>query len=185
MQNSEVHDPSLLRNVAAQGGSVAAPSKEPLSATERRWSLPGFGSGAMVATTLGDVPVEALRRHDPIKTRDGRFLLVEHVDSVRLDRRYLLTHPDAQPIAIRKDGLAQSIPSQTTLMSSCQRISSLVRFDQASVKVAADYIELGMAERRPHGYFTYYVFHCGERCTVNINGLWIDLDPNSLKTPER
>jgi len=184
MQNMGVFESSLLQKSAAQSGSVAAISKEPSIKPEGIWSLPGFGAGARVATAFGYVPVEALRRRDPIKTRDGRFLRVEHVDTVRLDRRYLLTHPDAQPIEIRKNGLAPAIPSQTFLMSGTQKISPLGRFDQPSVKVAADYVKLGRAACKPHGYFTYYVFHCGEQCTVNINGLWIDLDPNSLRNTQ-
>jgi hypothetical protein len=184
MRNSEVYDSSLLQKIAAQCGSTAAKSKEPPVVTKRSWSLPGFGAGARVATAFGNVPVEVLRRGDPIKTQDGRFLKVEHVDAVRFDRRYLLTHPEAQPIAIRKNGLAPAIPSQTILMSGCQKISPIGRFNQPTVKVAADYIELGRAERKPHGYFTYYVFHCGEQCAVNINGIWIDLDPESLKSPD-
>jgi hypothetical protein len=183
-QDSEVYDSSLLRKVAAQCGSIATSKKEPPVVTKRSWSLPGFGAGARVATAFGNVPVEVLRRGDPIKTQDGRFLKVEHVDAVRFDRRYLLTHPEAQPIAIRKNGLAPAIPSQTILMSGCQKISPIGRFNQPTVKVAADYIELGRAERKPHGYFTYYVFHCGEQCTVNINGIWIDLDPDSLKSSD-
>lgn len=184
MQNSEVYDSSLLQKIAAQCGSTAVKSKEPPVVTKSSWSLPGFGAGARVATAFGNVPVEVLRHGDPIKTQDGRFLKVEHVDAVRFDRRYLLTHPEAQPIAIRKNGLASEIPSQTILMSGCQKISPIGRFNQPTVKVAADYIELGRAERKPHGYFTYYVFHCGEQCAVNISGIWIDLDPDSLKSTE-
>lgn len=180
---SEVFDSSLLRKVAGQCGSVTTAKKEPSIRTTRSWSLPGFGAGTRIATAFGYVPIEVLRLGDPIKTQDGRFLKVKHVDKVRLDRRYLLTHPEAQPIAIRKNGLAPSIPSQTTLMSGSQRISPIGRFDQLSVKVAADYIELGRAERKPHGYFTYYVFHCGEHCAININGIWIDLDPDNFTSP--
>ena len=183
MQNMDVQESSLLRKIAAQCGSVEAPPKKQPTVPEKTWSLPGFGAGALVATAFGHVPVVVLRRGDPVKTQDGRFLKVVHVGTVRLDRRYLLTHPEAQPIAIRKNGLAPAIPSQTVLMAGCQKISPHGRFNQVSADIAQDYIGLGKAERKPHGYFTYYVFHCGEQCTVNINGIWIDLDPDSLRTP--
>jgi hypothetical protein len=144
------------------------------------WSLPGFGAGARVTTAFGYVPVEALRLRDPIKTRDGRFLVVQHIDKVQLDRRFLLTHPEAQPIAIPKNGLAAAVPSQAILMSGSVRIQAPGRFYQAAGKLVTDYLGLGKVERKLHGYFTYYVFHCGAPCTVSIDGLWVDLDPASL-----
>ncbi len=180
----EVSDSNLLQRIAAQCASVPVKAEEPSIAPPKPWSLPGFGAGACVTTAFGFVPVEALRRRDPVKTRDGRFLEVQHVDTVRLDRRFLLTHPDAQPIAIAKNRLAANIPNQTILMSGCQKIRSPGQFDQVSGKMAADYVDLGRAERKCHGYFTYYVFHCGEPCIVNVNGLWVDLDPDSLETPQ-
>jgi hypothetical protein len=151
--------------------------------TKKSWSLPGFGAGARVTTAFGYVPVEALRRRDPIKTRDGRFLEVKHIDRIQLDRRFLLTHPEAQPIAIPKNGLAAAMPSQTVLMSGGVKIQLPGRFDQVSGKLAADYVGLGKVERQLHGYFTYYVFHCGEPCTASVGGLWVDLDPDSLPRP--
>ena len=181
-QNSQVFDSSLLQKVAAQCGSVATTSKKPSNGTKRPWSLSGFGAGARVTTAFGYVPVEALRRRDPVKTRDGRFLKVQHTDTVRLDRRFLLTHPDAQPIAIVKNGFATSVPNQTILMSGCQKIRPPGQFDQLPGKRAVDYVDLGRAEHKYHGYFTYYVFHCGEPCTVNLNGLWVDIDPDALAT---
>lgn len=183
MLTSEHSVSSLLQSISAQCGSAAVKAEEPSTEAEQPWSLPGFGAGAIVTTAFGYVPVEALRLHDPVKTRDGRFLEVKHVDKVRLDRRFLLTHPDAQPIAIAKNGLAAAVPNNTVLMSGCQKIRSPGHFDQLTGKPAVDYVDLGRAERKYHGYFTYHVFHCGEPCVVNINGLWVDLEPDSLTTP--
>jgi hypothetical protein len=180
----ENSDFALLQRIAAQCKSDDATVEE--TSTEIKtpfWTLPGFGAGARVVTSFGYVPIEALRLRDAIKTRGGRFLEVQHVDIIRLDRRFLLTNPDAQPIAIPKDGLAEAIPNQTILVSGCQKIRSPERCDQVSSRLAVDYVGRGNVARKYHGYFTYYVFHCGEPCTINVNGLWVDLDPDAFETP--
>lgn len=67
--DTEVYDSSLLRKVAAQCGTIAPAKKLPSIETKKSWSLPGFGAGVRVATALGYVPIEVLRRGDPIKTQ--------------------------------------------------------------------------------------------------------------------
>lgn len=185
MEQQESSVSSMLERISAQcdtmKDSTPAPSEPDQPAL---WSLPGFGAGASVLTAFGNLPVELLRRGDAIKTRDGDFLKVTHVDTVRLDRRYLLTHPEAQPIAIPKDGLDANVPNQTTLVSSRQKIRSLGQFGRASVKTASDYVGRSSIARKYHGYFTYHVFHCGVPCTVSVNGLWVDIEPATLETPE-
>lgn len=176
---------TVLKRILAQRNSETDIAEQPSAATTTPfWTLPGFGAGARVTTSFGNVPVEALRRRDAVKTRDGRFLEVRHVDTVRLDRRFLLSHPDAQPIAIPQNGLAADVPDQTTLVSGCQKIRSPGQFDEVSGRLAVNYLGLGNVTRQYHGYFNYYVFHCGEPCTVSVNGLWVDLDPDSLETTE-
>ncbi len=193
--NLDILESDLLQKVAAQCSSVKVAPKRPETpsapvdlavdtSADMTWSLPGFGPGARVATSFGNVTIEALHLRDPIKTQDGRLMRVEFIDTIRLDRRFLLTHPEAQPVEIRKNRLGPNVPNQTLLMSGAQKLSAQGRFDQVSGKVAADYIATGRAERRLHGLFTYHVFHCGEPCTVNINGMWIHIDPESLKSPQ-
>ncbi len=175
---------SLLQRIAAQCKADAVAAKKPPAEPRLPlWSLPGFGAGAQVTTSFGNVPVEALRRRDPGKTRDGRFLKVQHIDVIRLDRRFLLTHPDAQPILIPRSGLGVDIPKQSTLVSGCLKIRSPLQYNQAFGRPAVDYTGHSGIARKFHGYFTYYVFQCGEPCTVNVNGMWIDLDPSVLETP--
>lgn len=154
--------------------------EEPVVAPQTAWSLPGFGPGARVATGFGHVPVEALRLRDPIKTRDGRFLPVKHIDTIRLDRRFLLTHPDAQPVEIPKHSLAANAPSRDLLMSGAQKIRVPGQLNQTVGKPAKECAGLGKVQRKYHGYFTYHVFHCAEPCVASVDGLWVDLDPRQL-----
>ena len=185
MLSQEIYESSLLQRIAAQcDASTSVAEKQPRVSENLLWSLPGFGVGARVATSFGQVPVEALRRRDPVKTRDGRFLKVRHVDVVQLDRRFLLTHPDAQPIAIPRNGLGIDIPNQATLVSGRQKIRSPGQFNQAPGRSAEDYIGHGHIARKFCGYFTYYLFHCGEPCTVHVNGMWIDLDPDMMSATQ-
>ena len=185
MLEQEISETTLLQKIAAQCISDMVVVKEPsIAAKKPVWSLPGFGAGARVATSFGHVPVEALRRRDAVRTQDGRFFEVKFVDTVRLDRRFLLTHPEAQPISIPKNGLGAAVPNQPILVSGGQKIRSPGQFDCMSGRSAADYLGLCSVVRKSHGYFTYYVFHCGEPCTVSVNGLWVDLDPDAFEAAE-
>lgn len=180
MLNLETLDLGQLRQRLAQLQSAIEADEEPAVETDVPWSLPGFGPGARVATGFGPVPVEVLRLRDPVKTRDGRFLPVKHIDTIRLDRRFLLTHPDAQPVEIPKHGLAQNIPNRDVLMSGAQKIRLPGHLDQSVGKVAKDCAGLGRVQRKYQGYFNYHIFHCGEPCVVSIDGLWVDVDPRQL-----
>lgn len=180
---SKISKPSWLqdRQISRYAAPVSGP--EQTNVTTMSWSLPGFGTGACVATEFGGVPVEALRLHDRVKTSDGRFLVVKHVDIIRLDRRFLLSHSEAQPIEIPKNAFAPNAPNQTFLMSGRQRFFLPGHCNQTSGTMAIDFVGIGKVQRKFHGYFTYYVFHCGERCKVSIDGLWVDLDPANLERP--
>jgi hypothetical protein len=185
MLGDEFSGDDLLQRIAEKCNSnVVRKIAPPVIAEKLGWALPGFGAGARVSTSFGHVPVEALRRRDEIRTTEGRFLRVQYIDTVRLDRRFLLTHPDAHPVVIHKNGFGPSIPSQTILVSGCQKIRSPKRFDQTSGRNAEDFVGQNNIMRKYHGYFTYYVFHCGQPCTASVDGLWVDLDPDALRPRE-
>lgn len=167
-----------IEPVAVESVAEEEPNREPDDAT---WSLPGFGAGALVATSFGHVPVELLRRRDAIRTPEGRFLRVQYVDKIQLDRRYLLTHPEAQPVNIHESGVAPSMPERSMLVSACQKIVPPQMMRGQPPKAAVDYIGRSGIRRKSHGYFTYYVFHCGEPCMANVNGLWMEIDPSALE----
>lgn len=174
---------SMLERIAAQAKPNAAGSSLIETPVEEQvWSIPGFGAGARVQTSFGLVPVEALRVGDPIKTGSGHFLRTQYVDEIRLDRRFLLTHPDSQPVAIPKDAFGPSCPSQNICVSGAQEVMVPGRFDQMQGTTAVELIGQRRIYRNLSGYFNYYVFHCGEPCTVCIDGLWVSIEPNSPDT---
>ena len=175
----------MLMRVAAQSipqDSAPVAPRKPASVEPLVWNLPGFSTGARVMTSFGLVPVQALRRNDPVKTHCGKFVDVKHVDEIKLDRRFLLTHPEAQPVFLPRGCLGASSPNQNMLVSPAQKIRSPGRFDKSAGQPSEEFIGRGGVARKTHGYFTYYVFHCGGPYTVNVDGVWVDLDPGTLKS---
>jgi hypothetical protein len=173
----------MLQRIAAQTKPIAAVSEVPENpADELVWCVPGFGADARVQTSFGLVPVKALRIGDPIKTATDRFLKVQYVDEIRLDRRFLLNHPEAQPIAIPKDAFGASCPSQNICVSGGQKVRLPGRFDQTQGKAAAELIGQRNIVRSFNGRYTYHVFHCGEPCFVCIDGLWVNIEPTNPDT---
>jgi len=176
-------DSALLQRIAAQVAQPApaqASEKNKVitpeeSAVEKTWGFTGFGPKSRVLTSFGYVPMEALRRRDPIKTFEGRFLEVQYVDEVRLDRRYLIDHPEAQPILLPRHSLSATAPAVEMFVSGAQRLRSVDRTSNNLAVKAEDMIGRSGIMRKSHGYFTYYHFHCGEPCTVQIDGVWCEI----------
>jgi len=170
---------SMLERIAAQT-KQAEPVAKPAAQTAAPidWAMPGFGAGARVETSFGHVPVEALRRRDPVRTSDGRFLKVQAIDEFRLERRFLLTHPEAQPITIPQNVFAPGSPNREIRVSGAQVIKTPGRMDQADGKTVDALLGQRHIRREMVGYFTYYVFHCGEPCTVSVDGMWFQVVPS-------
>ena len=180
-------DNALLQRIASQ---VAQPLEQsnpihpeveaPESHVEKTWDFKGFGAKSRVLTSFGYVPMEALRRRDPIKCFDGRFLEVEFVDEIRLDRRYLIDHPEAQPILVPRASLGASRPNTDMFVSGAQPLRSTDRATDDCTVTAEDMIGRAGIMRKSHGYFTYFRFHCGEPCVAQIDGVWCDIQPDYM-----
>lgn len=174
---------NMLQRIAAKTKAIPEEShwkKEPVA--EQVWSIPGFGTGARVQTSFGLVPVELLRVGDPLKTKAGHFLKVAYVDKIRLDRRFLLTHPEAQPITIPKDAFGAGSPCKNMCLSGAQEIVQPDRFDQKMGTRASSFVGQRRIARNLSGYFDYFVFHCIEPCTVCVNGIWASIKPSTPDT---
>lgn len=159
--------PALLQRVR--------PTRNP---SEREiWTLPGFYGKSKITTIFGQLPIEALRLRDQVKTFSGDFVRIEWIDKIKLDVDFLEGRPGAQPVLIREGAFGPKKPNQNMLVSPAQtlRMSSMHGTDVH--KKAAKLIGRRDIIRLPHSGFTYYMFHCGKPATVNVDGVWVSVKP--------
>ena len=172
-------DEQLLKNVAMKLGSNGVlPIRTRPSPAALAWSLPGFGGKARVATSFGNLPIEALRVRDSVRTQSGRFLEVRWIDKLHLDAKFLSLHPKSNPILIPKGSLDSATPSNDVLVSPAQMLRLPRQTCATSPTPAQSIVGRGNVATKPQNVFTYYLFHCGEPASLNIEGLWFEVSPN-------
>lgn len=161
-----VPDPSPVRRHAGN-----------LPVKEIAWTLPGFSGNARVTTSFGNLPIQALRLRDPLRTKSGTFASVDWVKKMHLDEEFLRTHPDAQPISIRAGALGQGIPAVDLVVSPHQKVNvSRLQFSQ-DFRYARDLTDTPGIMRKPELLVTYYQFHCTLPVTVCVEGTWVSVCP--------
>ncbi|MFM7443872.1 MAG: Hint domain-containing protein, partial [Tabrizicola sp.] len=87
------------------------------------WYLPGFIGKARVSTAFGELPIEALRPRDDLRTFSGVSASVRVVDKIHLDQDFLKDHAYALPIMIPANALGSGRPSSDLLLSPGQEVS--------------------------------------------------------------
>ncbi|MGB7269783.1 MAG: Hint domain-containing protein [Albidovulum sp.] len=160
--------------------AAAAPQNWDTSArSDRNWTLPGLCWNTKVTTSFGDLPVQVLRKFDPLRLGDGTIARVAWVDKIQLDGDFLSAYPDAQPVLIRAGALGNGLPTQDTLVSPHQTISVMTTNFRAEQKLARNLLGRPGVLRKPQSMITYYMFHCGKPANVNADGMKIHTAPNS------
>ncbi|MEJ6394387.1 Hint domain-containing protein [Gymnodinialimonas sp. 2305UL16-5] len=84
--------------------------------------VPCFTPGSMVATPKGRVAVEDLRVGDLVETRDHGSQEVRWIGKKTICAKELETSPHLQPILIRKDSIAPSVPDRDMRVSPQHRM---------------------------------------------------------------
>lgn len=140
------------------------------------WYLPGFVGSARVTTTFGDLPIEALRLRDDLRTYSGANARVQMVDKIHLDDEFIRTRQDALPIRIPANSFGLGKPMRDISVSPGQEICP-------DAHVASTF----MPAREMRGRFnvdtthsaglSYYRFHCGEPTIVRVEGIWVRVQP--------
>ncbi|AXI55753.1 hypothetical protein C1J05_15690 [Sulfitobacter sp. JL08] len=174
-QNNDAAILSAVTQSVLSDVKLRAPTPKPRIA--KTWSLPGFFGKCRIMTSFGKLPIEALRKRDPVKTLSGEYLEVTWVDKIQLDEDFLLHHPQAQPVFIPRNGLGSLQPETNMLVSPAQRLKEPGRVGREALKPASELVGRTSATRLPHSGFTYYVFHCEKPAVINVEGIWFHVAP--------
>ncbi len=177
---ANARDADLLASVLRQTGAApvirqAGPPEKPTEAIA--WTLPGFERRCRVATSFGDLPIQALRLRDRVRTRSGAFKAVQWIDEIRLDADFLSRHPEAHPIHLRARALTAGQPLRNMLISPAQVVCTEGLIGARRTGPATDFEGHPSICRAPQAEITYYRFHCGEPVTVSIDGAWFYVSP--------
>lgn len=104
-----------------------------------------FTPGTLIATQLGEVPVEAIRPGDRVFTRDNGIQTVRWVGRRDLSAGEVRDTPGFRPIRIRAGALGKGLPERNMMVSPQHRMlltSELAEmmFNEREVLVAAKYL---------------------------------------------
>lgn len=141
------------------------------------WTIPGFGWNTRVTTSFGDLPVQALRVRDPVRTSRGNFVQVQWVDEIKLDEGFLDGFPDAHPVTITAGSLGKGLPKSDMTVSPHQRVAVGDNGFHSEFRMARDLLGRPGVLRNPQFPLRYYLFHCGEPTQVMIEGVWVTVAP--------
>lgn len=141
------------------------------------WDLPGFHGKARVLTTFGELPIMGLRVRDRVRTISGEYKPVKWIDEIRLDAGFLEKTPAAQPIRIGQGTLGENCPKVDILLSPAQKLSLNNEWSAPTFKSAIDLLSRPNVGRSIETNISYYLFHCGEKDLVQIDGVWCEVSP--------
>ena len=156
------------------------PEDDELEATPARatrWTMPGFCAKARVTTSFGDLPVEALRLRDPVKTQSGEYRPVAWVDRMHLDEGFLSGFRGAAPIRFQQNALGRNYPNQNVMLSPGQRVVVPQEWSEEEIFTADELSVRTNIERLLSTQVTYYMFHVGAPDVVLVDGMWCPVSP--------
>ncbi len=151
--------------------------RAPQAKTARNWTLPGLCWNTRVTTSFGALPVQVLRKYDPLRLADGTVARIAWVDKIQLDEDFLQAYPDAQPVLIRAGALGQGAPAQDILVSPHQKLDVRGPGFESDLRTARDLLGRPGVMRQPQTLMTYYLFHCGQPAKVSVEGLALHIAP--------
>lgn len=139
-----------------------------------------FTPGTLIATPLGQRPVEDLRPGDPVITRDNGIQTICWKGTRGLTGAELTRYPHLRPILIRKGALGPGRPARDMMLSPNHRVlvsndKTLLYFEEREVLVAAKHL-VGLAgvETAPAPWTTYIHIMFEQHEVVLSDGTWTE-----------
>ncbi|MDJ1007078.1 MAG: Hint domain-containing protein [Paracoccaceae bacterium] len=171
---------AILKEVGTPAKAPSAPPKPRRrvpGVKPRDWTLPGFGPLTRITTALGDVPAQALRERDLVRTRSGDFKPIVWLDRIVLDEEFISLHPDALPVHIKPNALGRGIPSHDVYLAPRQPIDNRANKLAGLHDVAMDLIGRPGVFRKAEAMYTYTLFHLGEPQVIQASKMFLQVDP--------
>lgn len=137
------------------------------------WTVPGIVGTARVSTSFGDLPIQALRANDPLRTVQGPIAKVVRVDVIRLDEDFLAANPDAQPVLIPAGHFGQGRPGRDIHVSPQQKVNVSPGQFRQDFRLARDLLDRPGVMRAPMPMVSYHTFQCATPAAVLVEGLCV------------
>ncbi|MDJ0626679.1 MAG: Hint domain-containing protein [Rhodobacter sp.] len=168
-------DDAILANVLSELEAFDLAPVEQDSQAHGAWCMPGFTGKSRVATSFGDLPIEALRLRDTLRTISGSFLPVKFLDKVHLENEFLSQVPEAKPVWVRANALGKGMPNKDLMISRHQRVN--LSHTPQNAKTIEQLLSRLALPAAAQDTVTYYLFHCGEPAMVQVDGIWCLTEP--------
>lgn len=166
---------TMLRSVlSAVSVDAVEPDESPAEDVVRPavWNITGFGAKARVGTAFGDLPIEALRVRDEVRTASGSIVRVQWIDKLHIDADFINRHLDAQPIRIPANSFGPGRPMTDMIVAPRQDLCAEAHV-ASRFRPALDFRSRFGAHRAHVDGITYYRFHCGDPTSVRVEGVWV------------
>jgi hypothetical protein len=135
--------------------------------------ITGIDGRTRISTDFGDVPAMLLRVGDKVRTKDGRFLPILAIDTIRLDAEYLHYLPEAAPIRIVAGAFGQSRPWEDVFLAPDQIVGGGLSEAEAFFCRATDLLDHPMVVRERASEATFYRFTLPEPAAVLSEKVWV------------
>jgi hypothetical protein len=169
-------DLDLFRRIRQAVSDVTSPAVRTANPTKAAdWYLSGFCGRERIGTTFGDLPIEALRARDELRTYQGNAVTVKAVDQVKLDWDFIRNTPRALPIRIPANSFGPGKPLRDLLVSPGQEVSPDIHVPTTFLS-ARNLIGRFAMDFTQNSGFSYFRFHCGAPAIVKVEGIWVRVD---------